>query len=227
MANAYFACVNDNGGINGHPIKYFIETEQTNPPQIAVRPSSSSRPTTWSASSATPPSSSARSTTAIGSSSGYNIIDSGIAPECYSTSHSAASTWVRGTAPTARSSTPSASTLYKIVFDQSNVPGTRYIAAGPNAIAKAAGVPITTSYRQRPINDASSVAIDLVDAAGPNGAVVLNFTPPEALIILQAAQKLNIEDKVNCGPAPRRATPISWRSRSGRSGTASCSSTPS
>ncbi|MGH9291316.1 MAG: hypothetical protein ACRDZ6_00870, partial [Acidimicrobiales bacterium] len=31
MAAAYFACVNANGGINGHRIKYYIETEQTNP----------------------------------------------------------------------------------------------------------------------------------------------------------------------------------------------------
>src|SRR5579875_1543177 len=35
MAKAYFTCVNDNGGVNGHPIKYYIETEQTNPAQIA------------------------------------------------------------------------------------------------------------------------------------------------------------------------------------------------
>src|SRR5246127_682903 len=31
MANAYFACVNANGGVNGHPVKLIIETEQTNP----------------------------------------------------------------------------------------------------------------------------------------------------------------------------------------------------
>src|SRR5271170_5023231 len=40
MANAYFACVNANGGINGHPIKLYIETEQTNPAQMRPRPSS-------------------------------------------------------------------------------------------------------------------------------------------------------------------------------------------
>src|SRR5487761_638563 len=28
MTAAYFACVNANGGINGHPIKYFPVTEQ-------------------------------------------------------------------------------------------------------------------------------------------------------------------------------------------------------
>ncbi|MGH3185034.1 MAG: ABC transporter substrate-binding protein, partial [Streptosporangiaceae bacterium] len=36
MAKAYFDCVNANGGINGHPIKLYIETEQTNPAQIAA-----------------------------------------------------------------------------------------------------------------------------------------------------------------------------------------------
>ena len=47
-----------------------------------------------------------------------------------------------------------------------------------------------------PISNADSVAIKEVDDAGPDGAVVLNFTPPEALVILQAAQKLGLEDKV-------------------------------
>ncbi|MBV9334681.1 MAG: hypothetical protein JO243_02210 [Solirubrobacterales bacterium] len=46
-----------------------------------------------------------------------------------------------------------------------------------------------------PINDANSVALHLVNQAGPNGAVVLGFTPPEALSILQAAQ-LGLEDRV-------------------------------
>jgi branched-chain amino acid transport system substrate-binding protein len=84
----------------------------------------------------------------------------------------------------------------KIVFDQSNVPGTGYIAAGPAALAKNANVPITQLTENVPINDANSVALKEVDDAGPNGAVVLNFTPPEALVILQAAQKLGLENRV-------------------------------
>src|SRR6185503_15923465 len=36
MAKAYFDCVNANGGVNGHPIKLYIATEQTNPAQIAA-----------------------------------------------------------------------------------------------------------------------------------------------------------------------------------------------
>src|ERR1700704_905625 len=36
MSQAYFSCVNDNGGINGRPIKYVVESEQTNPQQVAA-----------------------------------------------------------------------------------------------------------------------------------------------------------------------------------------------
>ena len=84
----------------------------------------------------------------------------------------------------------------KVVFDQSAVPGTGYIAAGPAALAKAAHTPIVQFTETVPITDANSVAIKEVNAAGAQGAVVLNFTPPEALIILQAAQKLGLEDRV-------------------------------
>ncbi|MFZ0043341.1 MAG: hypothetical protein WAK93_18675, partial [Solirubrobacteraceae bacterium] len=70
------------------------------------------------------------------------------------------------------------------------------IAAGPAAIAKASNVPITELTENVPITDASSVALNLVDKAGSDGSVVLNFTPPEALVILQAVQKLGLEDRV-------------------------------
>ena len=36
IANAYFQCVNDNGGINGRPIRYIQYTEQLNPAQEAA-----------------------------------------------------------------------------------------------------------------------------------------------------------------------------------------------
>ena len=36
VAAAYFKCVNDNGGINGHPISYKLYNEQLNPAQEAA-----------------------------------------------------------------------------------------------------------------------------------------------------------------------------------------------
>jgi branched-chain amino acid transport system substrate-binding protein len=196
MAADYFTCVNDNGGINGHPIKYYIETEQTNPTQVAA--------------DAHQLVDTDHVLGIVGNTSiiecsvdssywqklGYYIIDSGIAPECYGTPNSAAVNM--GPRYSSDGAVQYALTQHvsKIVFDQSDVPGTTYIAAGPSALAAAAHVPIVQLTEPVPISNADSVAIKEVDDAGPGGAVILNFTPPEALVILQAAQKLNIEDHV-------------------------------
>ena len=196
MAQAYFNCVNANGGINGHPIKYYIETEQTNASQIASEAKQLVQTD--------------HVVGIIGNTSiiectvdhsywqslGYYIIDSGIAPECYSTSNSAAVNMGPRYSSDGAVQYALAQHVSKVVFDQSNVPGTTYIAAGPAALAAAAHVPITQDTTNVPISDANSVALQLVDQAGKDGAVVLNFTPPDALVILQAAQKLNIENNV-------------------------------
>jgi branched-chain amino acid transport system substrate-binding protein len=127
---------------------------------------------------------------------GFYVIDSGIAPECYATPNSAAVNMGPRYSSDGAVQYALSQHVNKIVFDQSNVPGTGYIAAGPAALAKAANTPIVQLTENVPITDANSVAIKEVNDAGPNGAVILNFTPPEALIILQAAQKLGLENRV-------------------------------
>jgi len=84
----------------------------------------------------------------------------------------------------------------KIVLVQSNVPGTAYIQQGPELITKDAGKPFEGLKENVPIQDANSVAIQAVQAAGGNGGIVLDFTPPEALKILQAAQRLGLQNRV-------------------------------
>src|SRR6266480_2657894 len=196
MAAAYFDCVNANGGINGHPIKLYIETEQTNPAQIAADAKQLVQTD--------------HVVGIVGNTSilectinhsywerlGFFVVDSGIAPECYSTSHSAAVNMGPRYSSDGAVQYALSQHVSKVVFDQSNVPGTGYIAAGPAALAAAAHTPIVQLTENVPISDANSVAIKEVNDAGPNGAVVLNFTPPEALVILQAAQKLGLEDRV-------------------------------
>jgi branched-chain amino acid transport system substrate-binding protein len=196
MAAAYFACVNANGGINGHPIKLYIETEQTNPAQIAADAKQLVQTD--------------HVVGIVGNTSilectinhsyweklGYFVVDSGIAPECYSTPNSAAVNMGPRYSSDGAVQYALSQHVSKVVFDQSNVPGTGYIAAGPAALAAAAHTPIVQLTENVPISDANSVAIKEVDDAGPNGAVILNFTPPEALVILQAAQKLGLEDHV-------------------------------
>ena len=196
MAQAYFNCVNDNGGTNGHPIKYKYYEEQTDPAQIAGFAHKL-----------------IQSDKVVGVVGGFSIIecavdhkyweslgiyelDAGIAPECWGTSNSAPPNMGPRYSSDGAVQGVIRAGAKKIAFDQSNVPGTGYIQAGPTAVAKSLNVPIESFKDNVPIQDANSIALKLVQAAGTDGGVVLNFTPPEALKILQAAQQQNLQDRV-------------------------------
>jgi branched-chain amino acid transport system substrate-binding protein len=196
MINAYFACVNANGGVNGHPLKLYVIYDQTQPSQITAASHKLIQQDHVVGIVGVFDLLECTIDQSYWQSLGIYEMGAGIAPECWSTPHSAAVNMgprysSDGAVQYGLTQKPS-----KIVFVQSNVPGTGYIAAGPAALAKAAGVPITELTENVPIQDGTSVALNLVDDAGPNGWVVLNFTPPEALVILQAAQKLGLEDRV-------------------------------
>jgi branched-chain amino acid transport system substrate-binding protein len=196
MINAYFACVNANGGVNGHPLKLYVYYDQTQPSQITAAAHKLIQQDHVVGIVGVFDLLECTLDQSYWQSLGIYEMGAGIAPECWSTPHSAAVNMgprysSDGAVQYGLTQHPS-----KIVFVQSNVPGTGYIAAGPAALAKAAGVPITELTENVPIQDGTSVALNLVDDAGPNGWVVLNFTPPEALVILQAAQKLGLEDRV-------------------------------
>ena len=199
MSQAFFECVNDNGGINGRPIEYIIEEEQTDPGQVASLAKKL-----------------VETDKVMGLFGGFSLIDcavnheyyeqhgyyvtnAGIAPECWSTPNSAPINMGPRYSSDGATQALLKQGVKKLVFVQSNVPGTEYIEAGPTSIAKAAGIPITTLAENVPIQDANSVALKLVQAAGDGGGVVLNFTPPEALKILQAAEQQGLAERVKWG----------------------------
>jgi branched-chain amino acid transport system substrate-binding protein len=139
-AKAYFDCVNENGGINGRPISYVLETEQTDPGQAAAAAKKLVE--------------TEKVLGIVGNTSiiectvnhkyyeakGYYVIGSGIAPECYGTSNFAAVNMGPRYSVDGAAQYLIRQGVKKIVLDQSNVPGTGYIAAGAAAIAKDAGV---------------------------------------------------------------------------------------
>ena len=197
MITAYFNCVNANGGVNGHPLKLYVELDQTNPAQITAAAHQLIQSDHVVAIDGVFDLLECTLDASYWKSLGIYEMDAGISPECWSTANSAAvNMGPRYSSDGAVQYAINQVHASKIVFVQSNVPGTGYIAAGPASIAKASNVPITELTENVPITDANSVALKLVDLAGSNGSVVLNFTPPEALVILQAAQKLGVEDRV-------------------------------
>jgi branched-chain amino acid transport system substrate-binding protein len=195
-AKAYFDCVNDNGGINGHPVKYVFKTEQTDPGQIASLAKQM-----------------IENQGVVGivgnisiiectvnhkywESKGIYTIGAGIAPECWSTPNSAPVNMGPRYSVDGGTQYLLRQKVKKLVLVQSNVPGTGYIAGGFLAIAKDAGVPAVSLKENVPIQDANSAALKAVQAAGEGGGVILNFTPPEALKILQAAQQQGLQKRV-------------------------------
>ena len=199
MAEAYFKCVNDNGGINGRPVEYVIETEQTDPGQAA--------------SQARKLIETEKVLGIVGNTSiiecdvnheyyeqqGYYVIGSGIAPTCYSTPNFAAVNMGPRYSSDGATQALIRQKVDKIVLVQSNVPGTDYIEEGPRLITEDAGLEFEGLKENVPIQDANSAALKAVQTAGDNGGVVLNFTPPEALKILQAAQQQGLQDRVKWG----------------------------
>jgi branched-chain amino acid transport system substrate-binding protein len=197
MAQAYFSCVNDNGGINGRPIKYIVESEQTNPQQVAAL--------------ATKLIDDDKVLALVGSTSlldctinhqlyeqrGFNVIVAGVPFDCFDTPNiapvnmgpyystlGATQYLVRAGAKT-------------IVAAGANVPGDDHDISGAAAYAKANNIPDKGAFQvDVPISDANAIALKLVQAAGDGGGVVINFTPPEGLKILQAAEQNGLIDKV-------------------------------
>jgi branched-chain amino acid transport system substrate-binding protein len=193
---AYFKCVNDNGGINGRPLQMVLETEAIDPAQAA--------------SAAKKLIESDKVLGIVGNTSiiecavnhqyyeqqGYYVIGSGIAPECYGTSNFAPVNMGPRHSVTGAAQYLIREGVKKMVLIQSKVPGTEYIEGGFLALAEQEGLETESIAEAVPIQDANSVALKVVQAAGDGGGVVLNFTPPEALKILQAAAQQGLQDRV-------------------------------
>jgi branched-chain amino acid transport system substrate-binding protein len=197
MEGAYFACLNANGGVKGHPIKLFALTEQITPASVSADAKKLVQTDHVVAVSGSSSIIECSVDYKYWQQQGYKVIADGIAPECYATPNYAdANMGPRFSSDGAAQYVESLPGVKKIVFDQSNVPGTQYNEGGIPYIAKLKHLPVQADTDNVPISNGDSVAERLVQEAGSSGAVVLNFTPPEALIILQAAQKLGIADHV-------------------------------
>jgi len=203
IANAYFQCVNDNGGINGRPISYKIYTEQLKPDQVAALAKKL-----------------VQSDKVVGVVGNTSFIDcpvnhkyyeaqkmqliiAGVPGECFGTPNiaavnmgprysniGAAQALVRHGAKSIVVSSPST------IADYSN--------GGPLLVAKSAGIKGISDSETLPITDPNSIIQKLVQEAGPGGGVILNYTPETAEPLMKAAEAQGVTDKVLWGSS----TPI-------------------
>jgi branched-chain amino acid transport system substrate-binding protein len=203
FAAAYFKCVNDNGGINGRPIKYILYNEQLNPTQqaslakkliesdkvvgVVGNTSFTECGTNWK----------------YYKSKGFTVIGAGVQAECFGTP-----TFVESNMGPRYSNIGAAQALVRrgakslIVASPDTI--SAYADGGVLKVAQAAGIPGKAFPIKLPITDANSTILQLVQAAGDGGGVILDFTPDSAPALMNAAIAQGLVDKVLWGSS----TPI-------------------
>ena len=200
-ANAYFQCVNDNGGIHGRPISYTLYNEQLNPAQQAAlarkliqsdkvvgvvgNTSFTECGTNWR----------------YYHSKGFIVIGAGVQAECFGTpSYAESNMGPRYSNIGAAQALVRAGVKKLVVASPSTI--SAYADGGVVKVAKAAGIPsevfptvLPVTTRTRPFSS--------WQAAG-TGGVILDFTPDTAPALMQAAIAQGLVDKGKWGSS----TPI-------------------
>lgn len=200
MMEAYFKCVNDNGGINGRPIEMIWENDNGTPEDAAA--------------AARKLIETEKVVAMVGGFSildcpvnakyyaekGYNVIVAGVPAECFSSPAIAAVN-----AGPAYSAEGAAVKMIekgakgKIVSSLPRTPTADYGNSLAGIYIEEKGLEWEDIQIDVPISDPTSVARDLVNRAGEGGGVLLNYTPPEGLKILKAAEEQGLIDKVVWG----------------------------
>jgi branched-chain amino acid transport system substrate-binding protein len=196
MANAYFKCVNANGGIYNHPIEQDQLDDQTNPAQVAADAKQLIETDHVVGIAGSSDIIDCAVNSAYYQSKGFYVLEAGIAEQCYSSPNEAPVNMGPRYSADGATQTAIALGAKKIAFDQSDVPGTAYNLGGSKLIAAKHHIPIQFLTENAASINGETAAEREVQAAGPGGAVVLVFTPPVALAILQGAQHLGLENKV-------------------------------
>jgi branched-chain amino acid transport system substrate-binding protein len=196
MAKAYFDCVNDNGGINGRPIDYIAQPEQTNPQQVA--------------SLATKLIENEKVLGLVGNTSlidcavnhkyyekkDFYVIANGVARECYFTSNIADINMGPYYSTVGAAQYLVNQGAKSLVAATNKAPGSDFNNQGSLDLAKQKGIPGKSFTEVVPITDGAGLALKLVEAAGDGGGVILDYVPPEALKVLQGAEQQGLIDKV-------------------------------
>jgi branched-chain amino acid transport system substrate-binding protein len=197
MTAAYFDCVNDNGGINGRPIQYIAEEEQVDPTQIA---------------------SLARKLIEqdqvlgiVGSTSliecsvnrdyyaeqNYYLIIAGVSQDCFtSPNFSAVNMGPYYSSLGGAQAALRAGAEGRMVVASPNQPGFDQINQGVVDFAEENGLEGVSILEDPPFADPAGFAQRLVQEAGDGGGVVLDYTGPNAVPLLQAIEQQGLIDSV-------------------------------
>jgi branched-chain amino acid transport system substrate-binding protein len=200
MMNAYFQCVNDNGGINGRPIQMLEENDNLKPEDAGA--------------AARKLIETDKVVAMVGGFSildcpvnadyytqqGYYVIVAGVPAECFSSPNIAAANMGPGYSALGAAQIVVEKGAKGTIVGMTNKTATSdYNNSLVKVYAEQNGLKYVDIQIPPPIEDANAAVLDAVAKAGEGGAIVLNYTPPEGLKILKAAEELGLIDKVIWG----------------------------
>ncbi|MEZ5407076.1 MAG: ABC transporter substrate-binding protein [Acidimicrobiales bacterium] len=200
LQQAYFDCVNENGGINGRPLKLQVENDNLKPEDAAA--------------AARKLIESDKVVAVAGGFSildcpvnadyykekGYYVIVAGVPAECFSSPNIAAVNM-----GPAYSALGAAQVIVekgakgKIVSMTGRTATSDYSNSLVGVYAKEKGLEWEDIQTEVPISDPNAAIIDAINRAGEGGGIILNYTPPEGLKLLKAAEEQGLIDKVVWG----------------------------
>ncbi len=197
LTAAYFECVNDNGGINGRPIEYIAEEEQVDPQQIAslaVKLIEQDQVLGIVGSTSLIECSVNRDYYAE---QGYYLIIAGVAQDCFtSPNFSAVNMGPYYSSLGGAQAALRAGAEGKMVIASPNQPGFDLINSGVVEYAEQEGLEGVSILEDAPFADPAGFAQRLVQEAGDGGGVVLDYTGPNVVPLLQAIEQQGLVDSV-------------------------------
>lgn len=194
MAQAYFDCVNENGGIHGHPIEYYVEQDGLDAQLTASAASNL-----------------INNRGVMGFVGTMSVLDCPVNSETYATEGlvaiSAGADLICFNLPNIApvNNGPSFSALAtaqhlvsqgadKLVIFTSNTPGSEAINQSIVELAEKEGIESEVWLENVPLTDANALALRAATAAGSGGGIVVNVNPGEALKVFKAAEQQGLID---------------------------------
>ena len=197
-AKAYFDCANDNGGINGHPVDYLVEEHGTDPQQVGSLATKLIESDKVAAFVGNTSILDCPVNHALYEKNNYYAIVAGVPNECFSTPNIAALNMgpLYSSLGAVRYVIDKAGAKGTLVIVSPKQPGNEAVNQGALSYAKQKGLKTVSRLENVPISDPASLAQAIVSQAGDGGGVVLDFTGPAVLPLLQAIEQQGLVDKV-------------------------------
>lgn len=211
VAKAYFDCVNDNGGINGHPIKYTLYTEALDPNQEKALAKKLIETDKVVGVVGNTSFAECGTNAAYYKSKGFVVIGAGVQAECFSSASFAESNMGPRYSNIGAAQALIRAGVKKIAVASPDTISD-YADGGVVLLGKQKGVEVKVFPTHLPVTDATSQLLQMYQFAGEGNGILIDFTPDTAPAFMKAAQSQNLVDKVKWGSS----TPIANTFMSGQ-----------